>query len=106
MVEITLIAACFTYLCAVKNNKVTEKEMLSNLGIDALNEMQRAAIEAAKAPQDVVLLSATGSGKTLAFLLPIVEAIDRNSNSTQALIIVPSRELAQQIESVFRSMRT
>jgi len=80
--------------------------ILSNLKIDTLNEMQEASIKANKEQDNVVLLSATGSGKTLAFLLPLLELIDTTRKQTQALIIVPSRELAQQIEDVFKQMGT
>ena len=68
--------------------------------------MQTATIEAAKKDNDLILLSQTGSGKTLAFLLPLIETIDADSRTSQALIIVPSRELAQQIENVFKNMST
>ena len=54
------------------NNYSTEK-LLSNLNIDALNEMQVAAIEAIETNNNVLLLSSTGSGKTLAFLIPILQ---------------------------------
>ncbi|HEV2833102.1 MAG TPA: DEAD/DEAH box helicase [Hanamia sp.] len=82
------------------------ENILSNLQIDALNEMQLAALEASKKNKDFILLSATGSGKTLAFLLPILENIEEENKNTQALIIVPSRELAIQIEHVFKKMGT
>lgn len=61
---------------------------------------------AIKEHDNVMLLSATGSGKTIAYLLPLAQLLDRNIRSTQAMIIVPSRELAQQIEQVFRAMQT
>ena len=80
--------------------------ILSNLQIDALNPMQEASLEANKQHDNVLLLSATGSGKTLAFLLPILQLLDASNKQTQAMIIVPSRELAQQIEEVFRRMAT
>jgi superfamily II DNA/RNA helicase len=80
--------------------------ILSNLKIDKLNEMQEASLKACEEHNDVVLLSATGSGKTLAFLLPIIKLNDALNKNTQALIIVPSRELALQIEHVFRTMQT
>ena len=80
--------------------------ILSNLQIDALNPMQEASLEANKQHDNVLLLSATGSGKTLAFLLPILQLLDASNKQTQAMIIVPSRELAQQIEDVFRRMAT
>jgi len=79
-------------------------DTLSNLQIDALNEMQEASLEANKNSDAVMLLSDTGSGKTLAFLLPVTQLLDRESRVTQALIIVPSRELALQIEQVFKNM--
>lgn len=80
--------------------------MLANLKIKALNEMQQATIEAATTHPNLVLLSATGSGKTLAFLIPLLQHLDKEVKGTQALIIVPSRELALQIEDVFRKMAT
>lgn len=66
-----------------------------------LTPMQEAAGEAIRRNDNVLLLSPTGSGKTLAFLLPLVERIEER-RGVQAVVVVPSRELAQQIESVFR----
>jgi superfamily II DNA/RNA helicase len=80
--------------------------ILSHLDIDALNEMQQASLNATEQHNNVIILSATGSGKTLAFLLPLLKTFSKEHKKTQALIIVPSRELALQIETVFRSMRT
>ena len=80
--------------------------ILANMDIKTLNEMQLATLEAVADHRDIVLLSATGSGKTLAFLLPIVLRLDKANKNTQALIIVPSRELAMQIEKVFKLMGT
>ncbi len=90
----------------MKKKKYSIENILSNFKIDALNEMQLASIEANKKDADVILLSATGSGKTLAFLLPILDLLDEENKNTQALIVVPSRELAIQIEQVFRTMST
>ena len=85
---------------------VTVNAILSRLDIDELNEMQTALIEASKKHDNLVLLSATGSGKTLAFLLPLLNLLDDTVKMTQAIIIVPSRELAIQIEKVFKSLGT
>lgn len=85
-------------------NSQVEK-VLNNLKLKALNDMQLAALDSIPQPGDTILLSATGSGKTLAFLLPVLQLLDER-RTTQALIVVPSRELAQQIEQVFRSMGT
>ena len=82
------------------------QKAISNLKIEALNEMQIASIEANKGQEDCVLLSPTGSGKTLAFLLPLLGHLNANLDYVQALIVTPSRELAIQIEEVFRSLCT
>jgi superfamily II DNA/RNA helicase len=78
--------------------------VLTNVKIKALNNMQEAAMKTAAGNHDLLLLSATGSGKTLAFLLPLVELLQTATTTSKALIIVPSRELAMQIEQVFKSM--
>ena len=81
-------------------------KILSRLGIDGLNELQTEALENAQQEGDLVLLSDTGSGKTLAYLLPVLTFLDEKQPGTQALVIVPSRELALQIEQVFKTMGT
>ena len=86
--------------------KISTASILSKLNIKALNDMQLASMEAIDKNNHVLLLSATGSGKTLAYLLPIIKLLNPNNKNTQAIIIVPSRELALQIESVFKSMGT
>jgi ATP-independent RNA helicase DbpA len=68
--------------------------------------MQSATLEATKKANDIILLSPTGSGKTLGFLLPILNNLDAKITGVQTLILVPSRELALQIETVFKSMNT
>ncbi len=82
------------------------EEIRAKLKIDRLNPMQEAAIEMWKKGQDVVLLSPTGSGKTLAYLLPLVAGLKPKVNEVQAVVLVPSRELALQTADVFRSMGT
>lgn len=81
-------------------------QALSNLKIDTLNPMQEAAIDAWKEGKDLILLSPTGSGKTLAYLLPLLETLKPDVNGVQAVVLVPSRELALQIDQVFKSMNT
>ncbi len=79
---------------------------LEKLNITKLNEIQEKSLELFKKHNDLILLSPTGSGKTLAFLLPIIEFIKHESNTTiKALILVPSRELAMQIEQVLKKMK-
>lgn len=86
--------------------KIDLERTLNAFNIDALNEMQQAAINAIQENDNVILLSDTGSGKTLAFLIPVVQMLDANNKKTQALVIVPSRELALQVEQVFKKMGT
>ena len=77
---------------------------MRKLGIAALNPMQEATLHAIHAGSEVVLLSPTGTGKTLAFLLPLVAELNPAIAEVQALIVVPSRELAIQLEQVAREM--
>ena len=86
--------------------KYHSNNILLNLGIENLNEMQVAAQETILSDNNVLLLSPTGSGKTLAFLLPIFEMLQPEILSVQCLILVPSRELALQIEQVWKKMGT
>lgn len=84
----------------------SQAEILSKLGIEQLNPMQLAAQKAIETSKEVILLSPTGTGKTLAFLLPLIQQLDASVEEIQLLIIVPSRELAIQIEQVMREMGT
>jgi superfamily II DNA/RNA helicase len=90
----------------MSQHKLSPSQILDNLKIANLNDMQQAALENIPQDKDVILLSPTGSGKTLAFLLPLCLHLDQKIKGTQLLIVVPSRELAQQIEKVFKSMGT
>ena len=89
-----------------QNRKNMIQKILDKFNIASLNKMQLAAIEAAEKSSDIVLLSPTGSGKTLAFLLPLLSSLSPDTPGVQALILVPSRELALQIEQVFKQMTT
>ena len=80
------------------------KSFLEKFGITTLNPMQIEARKAISGGSDVVLLSPTGSGKTLAFLLPLIERLEQNVEGIQAIVLVPSRELAMQIEQVARQL--
>ena len=86
-------------------NSIRDQEaILAKLNIYELNPMQEEAIKVIKENTNVILLSPTGTGKTLAFSLPLINSLDPTSKEIQALILVPSRELAIQIEQVIRSM--
>ena len=81
-------------------------QALASLKIEALNPMQEASIETWKEGKDLILLSPTGTGKTLAYLLPLLETLKPEEKGVQAVVLVPSRELALQIDQVFKSMNT
>ena len=88
-------------------NKLQLNSYLQHLGIQKLNAMQQSFLETAALQKDVILHAPTGSGKTLAFLLGLLQQLHTtNTDTTQALILVPSRELALQIDQVFRSLKT
>lgn len=81
-----------------------QAEILEKLGIESLNPMQLEAQESIQQMPETLLLSPTGTGKTLAFLLPIIQQLDVELQEVQCLILVPSRELAIQIEQVTREI--
>ena len=89
----------------LEKNEIIQS-VLRNLRIEELNPMQEASLEQATGKKDVILLSPTGSGKTLAYLLPLLLTLKTDDGSVQVLILVPSRELALQIDSVFKAMGT
>ena len=86
------------------NHIKSQEDILQKLNIQVLNPMQEEAIPLIKNTTNTILLSPTGTGKTLAFSLPLLTILDPESPDVQALILVPSRELAIQIEQVIRSM--
>ena len=77
---------------------------LSKLDIDCLNPMQEEMLRVYRKHQQLVLLSPTGSGKTLAYMLPLVELLEESSPHLQAVVLVPSRELAIQTDSVLKKL--
>ena len=84
------------------------QEILQRMGFAQLTPMQTSMYEEVSKGKDIVLLSPTGSGKTMAFLLPIVAKLDASpaKDNLQVVVIVPSRELAQQTDDVFKRMKT
>lgn len=76
------------------------------LQIQEMNQMQKSTYQASENEQDIILLSPTGSGKTLAFLFPVLRNLQKDISGIQAIILVPARELALQIEQVFKNMGT
>mgnify|MGYP006089743237 FL=1 len=86
------------------NNIKDQQDILTKLNIHTLNPMQQEAIAVIETTANTVLLSPTGTGKTLGFSLPLLKSLDSDCHEVQALILVPTRELAIQIEQVIRTM--
>ncbi len=79
-------------------------EQLNKMGIKKPMPVQEQAIPALFAGRDVIARAQTGTGKTLAFLVPLAEKIDVKKAYVQALVITPTRELAQQIAGEFKKI--
>ncbi len=71
---------------------------LEGLGYTEPTEVQEKVIPVALSKTDVTVKSQTGSGKTAAFGIPICELVDWEENKPQALILTPTRELADQVK--------
>ncbi|MBE9127192.1 MULTISPECIES: DEAD/DEAH box helicase [unclassified Coleofasciculus] len=78
---------------------------LEQLGFTTPTTIQAQAIPELLAGRDVVGQSQTGTGKTAAFSLPMLERIETDSHGVQALILTPTRELAQQVADAIRDFR-
>ena len=77
------------------------RDTLSTRGVTEPFAVQTLVLEDAIAGRDVLARSATGSGKTLAFAIPIVETLRPQDPAPSALVLVPTRELAQQVADEF-----
>lgn len=84
----------------------TINRYLTPFNIQSINPMQKAMLSAFERSDNLLLIAPTGSGKTLGYLLPLVKHLKTGTDQVQGLIICPSRELALQIENVFKTMMT
>jgi ATP-dependent RNA helicase DeaD len=75
-------------------------KVLASTDIHTPTRIQSEAIPPLVEGRDVIAQAFTGSGKTLAFALPLIERIDPSYGWLQALVLVPTRELAQQVGAV------
>ncbi len=80
------------------------RAVLAEMEITEPTPIQAEAIPALMAGRDLVGQSATGSGKTLAYGIPLVERVARNARVVQALVLVPTRELAIQVHAVLGAL--
>ena len=86
-------------------------ETLDALGYQSPTTIQSKAIPAVLAGRDLMAAAQTGTGKTAAFALPLLQRLAAEetpvaSNSVRALVLVPTRELAEQVNESFRAYGT
>ncbi|MBI5951121.1 MAG: DEAD/DEAH box helicase [Chloroflexi bacterium] len=80
---------------------------IKKAGYDTATPIQEAAIPAALRGRDIIGTAQTGTGKTAAFVLPILnKLLSGQRNVTRALIVTPTRELAEQIHDVIKELST
>lgn len=80
----------------------TTRAAIATMGIKAPTPIQEATIPALQAGRDLIGQARTGSGKTLAFTVPMIERCDPSRRTVQAIVLVPTRELAIQVAGVVR----
>ena len=74
------------------------RQAVERTGWDSLMPVQARGIPYLLVGRDMLIQARTGSGKTAAFLLPMLERLDPGVDHTQALVLVPTRELARQVQ--------
>jgi len=80
------------------------KVCLKEKGYERPSEIQDRTLEILLEDKDLLGIAQTGTGKTAAFLIPIIERLISVKRNSYALVVVPTRELAVQVEDEFRSM--
>ncbi|WP_413578176.1 ATP-dependent RNA helicase DbpA [Bdellovibrio sp. HCB290] len=78
--------------------------VVQELGFQSMTPIQEQSIPALLTGKDLIGQSKTGSGKTAAFILPILNQIELNQKTVQAVIICPTRELATQVLTEVRRL--
>ena len=77
---------------------------LDDMGFEESTQIQQEAIPVILEGKDIVGQSNTGTGKTAAFTIPILEIIDKDIRMPQALVLLPTRELAVQVANETRKI--
>ncbi len=93
------------YMKSFEELKINEKTLtaLKEKGFENPTDVQESAIPPAMDGKDLVVQARTGSGKTHAFLIPVFDRIS-DKKEVQALVLTPTRELAQQVEQEARDI--
>ena len=77
---------------------------LAEMGFEESTQIQQEAIPLILEGRDIIGQSNTGTGKTAAFGIPVLEKIDRDIKFPQAIVLLPTRELAVQVANEFRKI--
>src|SRR3989338_1061472 len=77
------------------------KKIFLELGFEEMTDIQKKSIPLIQEGKDVIGQSQTGSGKTVAFGFPMLEKVSHN-HGIQSLVLVPTRELCEQVTSELR----
>ena len=80
------------------------RKAVERMGFAEMTEIQEKTIPVMLAGHDVIAKAPTGTGKTFAYGIPIVEHVDPEDESVQAVILAPTRELAIQITDEIRDL--
>ena len=80
------------------------QEKIKRKGYEFTTEIQDKTFELLSSGKSVIGIANTGTGKTGAFLIPIINRLIVNKNNNKSLVLVPTRELAQQVEQEFKSL--
>lgn len=80
------------------------KANLTKLGFDTPTQIQDKTLENLQEGNDIVGVANTGTGKTGAFLIPIMDQLLNRKTGFQSLVVVPTRELAQQVTEEFKTL--
>lgn len=78
------------------------KRALKEIRYNEMTDIQRQSIPYILDGKDVIGQSQTGTGKTASFCLPMIEKIDKSSKKIQAIVLCPTRELANQVTHALR----
>ena len=82
------------------------QQKLAACEFTTLTPIQAQAISPALEGKDIIGTAQTGTGKTLAFLIPVIEMLSRDSSpQPSALVLLPTRELAMQVEEQYEQLR-
>lgn len=79
-------------------------QAVEDLGFEKPSEVQESTIPLILDGSDVLAQAQTGTGKTASFGIPMIEKIEDNCDSLQALVLVPTRELARQVSDELKKL--